>query len=321
MPNLTGTMSSFISIPDPNAKTQEQRIAAAKKQADEIWKNKIQEPLEQGRSVGLIYSANNNQALAIYGGYNKQTAPEISGGGQALVFAEIAKKINALPPDKQGKVHILPVATSMSGGSDLTLGNAVSKDELDRDLGNIIKHRAANWDILGFQYQNEGQYAIGGMNSPGFHLQGNFFDETNKTRGQYVNEVLTKIKDAKSTEELSKIMPVKNEYRYKDTDRMHLFSAKPGSGLEEEYKDLRGDILKTRILENFKNKINDINSTEKLTELEGEFKNSPEYAILKKGQGLFTKITGIKTSSIKEVEDMIQQKRNILQNIERPGLN
>ena len=49
-------------------------------------------------------------------------------------------------------------------------------------------------------------------------------------------------------------------------------------------------------------------SKDDLKKLTDNLKKLPDYNVLQTGQSLFTKITGIKTSSIQALEDMIKQK-------------
>lgn len=89
-------------------------------------------------------------------------------------------------------------------------------------------------------------------------------------------------------------------------------------GLKEKFQDIKGDYLKTSILSDLQSKIENTSSKEELADLKQEIKQSPEYKVLATGQGLFTKITGIKTSSVKELESMLDEQENNIENSARP---
>jgi|GEM_PF-5215627 len=126
---------------------------------------------------------------------------------------------------------------------------------------------------------------------------------------------------------------IKNKYAHKTLDpqsgRNHSYPAslndtkfKKSEGtsefqnLKNKYRTSKGDYLKTQILEDLKNRIQKTSTKEELDELKKEFKTSYENDILSTGQGMFTKKTGIKTSSIKALESMIEQQENHLSQTE-----
>jgi DrrA phosphatidylinositol 4-phosphate binding domain len=88
--------------------------------------------------------------------------------------------------------------------------------------------------------------------------------------------------------------------------RIHFFPA--GSNTH----GLKGDQLKTNILDNFAREINDCDSKEKLDELKTRLEQSVGYANLKKGQGIMTRFLSLKTSSIQALENMIAAKEQQL---------
>jgi hypothetical protein len=182
MPTISshnGSMQVFAS--------NHKKYSSPRQQAEAIWREQVEPSLKQGKPVGLIYSANNNQAQGIYNSYQTgKIDGVIGGGGQALVFAEIAKMIQERK--LQDKVHILPVATSMRGGDNTLPGNQVGVNHIDRDVANIASHRAAGWDIRGMGTPG-GKNAIGGGFSKGW------FDPKNAnvsglSQGEYVQRQL-----------------------------------------------------------------------------------------------------------------------------------
>ncbi len=80
--------------------------------------NLLQEELIKNPSqkIGLLYAANNDQALAICDSQlaSGKSIAAINGGGQALVFGELVKLINK--NKLMDRIHILPMSTSMTGG-------------------------------------------------------------------------------------------------------------------------------------------------------------------------------------------------------------
>lgn len=111
----------------------------------------------------------------------------------------------------------------------------------------------------------------------------------------------------------------KNNYEYFfDNDYQH---SSPGEGrgreyhffeanlskfqnLKQHYQDARGDFLKTKILELLKDKIVRTTSKEDLNKLKLDIMNSDEYGVLKKGQGLITRLLHLDTSSKKALDKM-----------------
>lgn len=129
---------------------------------------------------------------------------------------------------------------------------------------------------------------------------------------------------------------VTNDYAYKITDpsagRDHqsytasienIQFQKPQTTSEfqefkNKYQVYKGDYLKTQILEDLKKRIEDTSSKKELEDLKNELKNSYEVDVLKTGQGWFTRKFGIKTSSQRALEHMIEQQEDYLSD---PKLN
>lgn len=103
---------------------------------------------DRGPMVAITYSANNQQAQAIMDGYkHKDDNYEITGSNQAQVFGRLMKKIRAA--GLQDYMHILPIATSLTGGNS----PSVTENMLKRDLANVALHMACG-TVLVLQNQN-----------------------------------------------------------------------------------------------------------------------------------------------------------------------
>jgi hypothetical protein len=90
-------------------------------------------------------------------------------------------------------------------------------------------------------------------------------------------------------------------------------SSEDFKNFKDTYQDYKGDHLKTKILETLQNKIQQTSSKEELDKLKKELKASPEYDVLKTGQSWFTQKTGVKTSSVRALDNMIKQKEKYLE--------
>jgi len=113
-------------------------------------------------------------------------------------------------------------------------------------------------------------------------------------------------------------MSIENPYIYKDSERSHLFEAS-SENLSEKFLNLKGDYLKDKILNIFKDKLEKMSSKEELDTLVKEFKSSDEFKTLEKGQRLATRILGLKTSSIEAFEEMVKaQETNIEKSTKHP---
>lgn len=110
--------------------------------------------------IGLLYSANAEQADVLVAAYGQKVIPVIGGSGQAALFARVITGINtSLIPEQQQRVRILPIATSLHGG-DNTGTNKVSAQDLQADLAIIDAHLRQGWDVYGIP-RSDG-FAIGG---------------------------------------------------------------------------------------------------------------------------------------------------------------
>ena len=91
--------------------------------------------------------------------------------------------------------------------------------------------------------------------------------------------------------------------------RMHskLATMAKQTGIKGKYDDLSGDHLKTMILIDLKNEIINIKSKKEFIEFKSTLMNRPEYQVLKQGQDRFTRMFGLKTSSIVALSKIIEE--------------
>lgn len=105
--------------------------------------------------------------------------------------------------------------------------------------------------------------------------------------------------------EIESIMATKLAYKPASitSSRYHYNEATgtTNSNINREYQYLRGDVLKTAILEGFKASLQGCSPTEVQEKID-TFKESDEYNILKKGQDITTRLFHLKTDSIKAFE-------------------
>lgn len=81
---------------------------------------------------------------------------------------------------------------------------------------------------------------------------------------------------------------------------------------KNKYHDKKGDHLKTLILEDLQKRVEGTTTKNELADLKKELMHSYEYDVLKTGQGWFTDILGLKTSSQKVLENMLEQQEKYL---------
>ncbi|CZG25222.1 Dot/Icm T4SS effector Lem4/SmdA [Legionella pneumophila] len=125
--------------------------------------------------------------------------------------------------------------------------------------------------------------------------------------GEYFKEILTNCDIA-----------IKEYLNGKIGSRFHLFTAKVDEKIgdqafKDRYSQVKGDILKRAIINNLKNDIEKIDNLDDLKDFIKKFKQSSEYMTLSKAQGLFTKVTGIKTDSQRAVEEIFSKALKDLQ--------
>jgi hypothetical protein len=96
-------------------------------------------------------------------------------------------------------------------------------------------------------------------------------------------------------------------YGYGDTSsgksRSHIFSVR---STKKELKNFSGDQLKLKILTSFKMQMESCTSENELKEKIKGLKNSDEYKILVKGQGIITNLFSLKTDSVKAFDKMAE---------------
>ena len=104
------------------------------------------------------------------------------------------------------------------------------------------------------------------------------------------------------------------------SSRTHAFSAKPIASVELSSSSLRGDALKTSILIDFKQSIDKITDGEALRETIDAFMLSDSYKVLKKGQGIATRLFSLKKDSIKAFESICNEAQQRIANTDIPTL-
>ena len=299
---------------------------AARVQAARIFEGlKARLRKEPGKKIALIYAANNKQAKLFHGIYEarkaKEILPKIVGHGQAELFIELIKLINAetlKTPEFSGKIRILPVATSLNGDENGP-GNIVTREMIDRDLGAIQVHLQNGYDVEGIINDSNDGYAIGGGRSIHWYkttytsIQ---YKGEDVSQGKYVQAQLAALeKDIKVDLDL-KLNPLPTslksslgyDYATLSDNRFHLFSAHASENMKAKfpnYQHIKGDSLKTMILQAFKDSLENVVDGVKLASIIHAFKRSDEYAILKRGQGLATRVFALKTDSIKAFDKMV----------------
>ncbi|KTD09084.1 multifunctional virulence effector protein DrrA [Legionella gratiana] len=83
--------------------------------------------------------------------------------------------------------------------------------------------------------------------------------------------------------------------------------AKNFTELKQQYQEMRGDALKTKILTDFKSELTTARDKKDLVAIVERLKNSKEYKVLATGQDRTTQLLGLKTSSVAAFEKMIEE--------------
>lgn len=83
-------------------------------------------------------------------------------------------------------------------------------------------------------------------------------------------------------------------------------------GLDEKFTGKQGDVLKRAILEDFQEQLAQCQTKESVTQFIERYKTTPEYGVLKTPQDATSKILGLKTSSVKALEKMVDKVSNNL---------
>ena len=306
------------------------------------------------KKIAILYSANDEQARKFHEAYKKtpQTLPSISGGGQAVVVAELIKLINKDKTLREGQIRILPIATSLRGDQN-DLNNSVSVEDIQRDLGAIKQHLADGYDVFGIpKSDNLSQYAIGGSISKFWFTQDYTAIQCEGkpiSQGEFVQIQLKGLADG-DVEKFdrnfaeaigSPAEPLSKRLKYDhatdlEKGRMHELRGsrhefRPATtdgltGLNEKYLYLTGDHLKTRILSDFKATLDEkkIATPEDVDKAFEQFKSSDEWKVLQKSQGITTAVLGFfhlkKTSSVLACEALVEEKKqNLSQEEPRQG--
>ncbi|WP_133131348.1 hypothetical protein [Legionella yabuuchiae] len=119
-------------------------------------------------------------------------------------------------------------------------------------------------------------------------------------------------------EGLKKLSSTHYKYQTKDNimGRSHAMQAtvEKFNNLKEKYSSIKGDHLKSQILNEFKEKIENTSNLDELNILKNTLMKSDEYKVLKTGQGITTRALGLETSSVRAFKEMIsEQEKNLTQ--------
>lgn len=122
---------------------------------------------------------------------------------------------------------------------------------------------------------------------------------------------------------------VSYKYRTRDSEsgRAHEIQVEGSQfqQLKDRFKNLRGDTLKTSILDDIKSKIENTNSEGDLKKLKDNFEQSDEYQVLNTAQGKTTqfvqkyKLFKLNTTSIDTLNEMFEKQEDYLKNRPIPG--
>ncbi|MGQ3890297.1 hypothetical protein ACQUW5_14940 [Legionella sp. CNM-1927-20] len=113
-------------------------------------------------------------------------------------------------------------------------------------------------------------------------------------------------------------------YKYKvdsqEEGRNHIFKASY-AGMKAELQTLKGDFLKSKILSDFQSKISKATNKKELEAIVNKLKFidgdsekglTPEYSVIKTGQGRATRLLGLQTTSDKALDAIIQDQENYI---------
>ena len=265
-----------------------------------------------GAIVGITFSANQEQTNTIFATYaSNQWKTNISGTNQSAVINSIEQLLETPKYQHlQAAFKIIPI-TTMKFENNKVL--PADENSIIDCLNNANFFKGNGGALLGWRNQETaaGQLALGDMQSSTVQpsVQKNLINKW--------------VKD-----NWDKSLIITNNYVHKSATlaagRSHSFFAsvpiKNLDSVNKRYHQLSGDNLKTEILNDFRNIIENeqITTNEQLQQFKNKLMNTPEFEILKTGQDRFTRWmswTGIiKTSSVKAFDDMFEQKKNILCN-------
>ena len=115
--------------------------------------------------IALLYSGNTDQVKPIMNSYtqNNNIFGNQSGGGLASLFMNIESLIkNKKYKEMQSNLHIIPVPTSMHGGSNDNKSNQIGIKNIKEVIINIHDHLSNDWLVFGLYNENGNILKIGG---------------------------------------------------------------------------------------------------------------------------------------------------------------
>ena len=269
--------------------------------------------------IGITFSTDQKQAFDIKGKYTLYGLKiSLKGSNQAEVIQVIFGLLEKEPwKELQQVFRVIPIVTKKYVDSKSYLSypgtlTAVEDSQVENCLEYANKFMADGHLLLGWTNQDSKGEKIAIVN-----------DETDRIITANQRKLIigwcTKLLNSS----------VKNSYPYQVhagcQGRPHkpfgFFSswevcASHFQGLNECYNDATGDYLKTRILDDFNQQIQGCKDIESLNDLKATFKLSVKFAVLNTGQDvfmyLFGQLFGIKTSSVKALEQMFHDKETNL---------
>ncbi|KTD46276.1 hypothetical protein [Legionella quateirensis] len=156
------------------------------------------------------------------------------------------------------------------------------------------------------------------MNKQGFTFKGlsdadEFANTYNEKRDEWAAQYSTL---SEHISDLHQDLPQKIEHTiqnqsklgYPHRNRFHGAPVNPDefSDMKDQFKEFNGDMLKANILADIKDKILGAPNEYVLNLIVNGFKHSPEYTILKTGQGAVTTLLHLETDSIKEFNKIVR---------------
>ncbi|KTC68861.1 hypothetical protein Lbir_2394 [Legionella birminghamensis] len=104
------------------------------------------------------------------------------------------------------------------------------------------------------------------------------------------------------------LMSISHGYNHGDNNRTRYhWRAASANGLRNDLAELRGDALKRKIVEEYREKIASCTTKEELDEVRRDYESSNDKTIIESAQGLWTKTFGRETSSQKAMSEMFQE--------------
>jgi hypothetical protein len=165
---------------------------------------------------------------------------------------------------------------------------------------------------------------ISAMNSKGFTFNNlsdadGFAKEYNEHKNEWASQYASlnnHIADLHENlpKEIESALANQSRLGYAHRNRFHMAAVNPQEfkELKKQFTQFKGDALKANILADFKNKIESAPNEATLNIIVSGLKDTDEYKVLEKGQGLATKALGLETSSINEFNTIVEEARNAL---------